>query len=553
MAGRAEPGRLIGGRYRLLARLGAGGMGQVWRASDEALRIDVAVKEVWLPAAGGMDAEERLRRAEREARNAARLRDHPNVVAVHDVVVEDGAPWTVMQLVAGHSLQEHVEQFGPLRVDHAALVAAALLDALEAAHTAGIVHRDVKPANVMLADDGKVLLTDFGIAIGHTDTALTAAGSFLGSVEYIAPERARGTEGLPASDLFSLGVTLFQAVEGFSPFHRETATGTLTAVILDEAPAPVRAGRLAPLITGLLEKEPAARVGIAQGRRLLAAPEIPPGATTVMTPDSGAAHRQGAGAGRGGGGAGRGTGGASQRSSSHSASPSASHPASPSPSPSASHSHSASQRRPAVGSPRGSGASSGAVPPRGSGAVPPRRPTDPGRRPSQGTGIGTGHGPGSGTDQRRRVGASEGADRRRQPPITEPRRTTGSTQRPHGPAAPVRRPKTPRLRAVFLVVLVGATIAAVLAMALRPSSFSVSDVKVGDFVKVDADGHITGKLSAPKARSSADGRRVTAREDRADPDICKRLHVAGHPDVEQQPAISFCLVRPAEEAAAPSQ
>ena len=113
MAGQAEPGRLVGGRYRLLARLGSGGMGRVWRASDEALRIEVAVKEVWLPAAPGPDADERLRRAEREARNAARLRDHPNVVAVHDVVVEDGVPWTVMQLVAGHTLEEHVERVRP--------------------------------------------------------------------------------------------------------------------------------------------------------------------------------------------------------------------------------------------------------------------------------------------------------------------------------------------------------------------------------------------------------------------------------------------------------
>ncbi|ACU72015.1 serine/threonine protein kinase [Catenulispora acidiphila DSM 44928] len=538
MAGRAEPGRLIGGRYRLLARLGAGGMGQVWRASDEALRIDVAVKEVWLPTAGGMDAEERLRRAEREARNAARLRDHPNVVAVHDVVVEDGVPWTVMQLVAGHSLQEHVEKFGPLRVDHAALVAAALLDALEAAHAAGIVHRDVKPANVMLADDGKVLLTDFGIAIGHTDTALTAAGNLLGSVEYIAPERARGTEGLPASDLFSLGVTLFQAVEGFSPFHRETATGTLTAVILDEAPDPVRAGRLAPLILGLLEKEPAARVGIAQGRRLLAAREVavempptppttsttpttpkppkPPTPASTASPDTGSAHRHG-------GAPGRGTTGASQHSASQ---------------------HSTPPRRPTVGS--------------------PRRPTDAGKRPSQGTGKGASTASGSNsisprhtTDQRRRIPPPEPADRRRQPPITDPRRSTGTVQRPHAPAPPARPARGParvRARAVILVLLVVATVGGVLAAKMgHAASFTVTGVKVGDFVKVDAAGHITGKTTQPKAAGSADGRRVTAREDRADPEICKRLHVAGRADVETQHAISFCLVRPAEAATAPAR
>uniref|UniRef100_UPI0018922A10 serine/threonine-protein kinase n=1 Tax=Catenulispora rubra TaxID=280293 RepID=UPI0018922A10 len=379
MAGQAEPGRLIGGRYRLLARLGAGGMGRVWRASDEALRIEVAVKEVWLPATPGPDADERLRRAEREARNAARLRDHPNVVAVHDVVVEDGAPWTVMQLVAGHTLEEHVEEYGPLSVAHAALVAGALLDALEAAHAAGIVHRDVKPANVMLADDGHVLLTDFGIAIGTTDTALTAAGSFLGSVEYIAPERARGTEGLAVSDLFSLGVTLFQAVEGFSPFHRETATGTLTAVILDEAPPPVRAGRLTPLITGLLEKDPAARLGIAEARRALAAPEVvpvPPVApvTTTVAPTNaptvvGRRPINGSGA----------TG----------------------------------QRRQTGTASRGHGTSSQATPPRAQGAMPPRRPTA--------DGTGTGKRPSQATDQRRRM----------QPPIADPRRPTATGQRPH--------------------------------------------------------------------------------------------------------------------------
>ena len=527
MAGQAEPGRLIGGRYRLLARLGAGGMGRVWRASDEALRIEVAVKEVWLPATPGPDADERLRRAEREARNAARLRDHPNVVAVHDVVVEDGAPWTVMQLVAGHTLEEHVEEYGPLSVAHAALVAGALLDALEAAHAAGIVHRDVKPANVMLADDGHVLLTDFGIAIGTTDTALTAAGSFLGSVEYIAPERARGTEGLAVSDLFSLGVTLFQAVEGFSPFHRETATGTLTAVILDEAPPPVRAGRLTPLVTGLLEKDPAARLGIAGARRLLAAPEVPPVATAVSPtvaptiagrgPISGssstgqrgfngnsAANRQHGPAGTAASAGQRGTGATA----------------------------SAGQRGTGAAS-RGHGTSPGATAPRAQGAMPPRRPT--------GTGTGTGKRPSQATDQRRRM----------QSPIADARRPTAAGQRPHGPTAPARR-KTRRPRGLILSLLVVATIGGIVAATLKQSSFTVTSVKVGDFVKIDATGHITGKTSRKAATDDADGRKVTAREDRADPTICGRFHALGHADVEQQSSVSFCLVRPAPEPAEPS-
>lgn len=520
MAAQAEPGRLVGGRYRLLARLGSGGMGRVWRASDEALRIEVAVKEVWLPAAPGPDVDERLRRAEREARNAARLRDHPNVVAVHDVVVEDGVPWTVMQLVAGHTLEEHVEQYGPLSVAHAALVAGALLDALEAAHAAGIVHRDVKPANVMLADDGQVLLTDFGIALAHADTALTAAGSFLGSVEYIAPERARGTEGLPASDLFSLGVTLFQAVEGFSPFHRETATGTLTAVILDEAPAPVRAGRLTPLITGLLEKDPAARVGIAEARLLVAARETPPTSAetpptvretkpTVVAQDSReASARRATGA----------TAATGQRKQA-----------------------TAAPRRPAAAphgtsTSRGTGTSSRA----GTSAhsVPPRRLAGPNQRLSQ-----------SADHPRRPAGMGTGTGTGQRPTVPRP-------HGPHGPAAPARRRKGTRRRGVLLVLLVTATIAGVAIASQRhpsDSAFTVKTVKTGDFVKVDDSGHITGKLPAAKARSSADGRRVTARENQADPDICSKYRVLGHPDVETGSSVSFCLVKPLEEAVDPTR
>ncbi|MEZ0114855.1 hypothetical protein ABH920_008890 [Catenulispora sp. EB89] len=555
MAGQAEPGRLIGGRYRLLARLGAGGMGRVWRASDEALRIEVAVKEVWLPATPGPDADERLRRAEREARNAARLRDHPNVVAVHDVVVEDGAPWTVMQLVAGHTLEEHVEEYGPLSVAHAALVAGALLDALEAAHAAGIVHRDVKPANVMLADDGHVLLTDFGIAIGTTDTALTAAGSFLGSVEYIAPERARGTEGLAVSDLFSLGVTLFQAVEGFSPFHRETATGTLTAVILDEAPPPVRAGRLTPLVTGLLEKDPAARLGIAGARRLLAAPEVPPVAAVVAPSAAGPAGPPAAppvappvAPTIAGPATGRrpinGSGSTGQRGFTGNPAANRQHgPAGAAASTGQRTGNAASTGQRGTGAAsRGHNTSSGATPPRAQGAVPPRRPTS-------GTGTGTGKRPSQATDQRRRI----------QPPIPDTRRPTATGQRPHGPslhgphspAAPARR-RTRRPRGLILSLLVVATIGGIVAATLKHESFTVTDVKVGDFVKVDATGHITAKISQ-RAAANLDGRKVTAREDRADPEICKRLHAPGRADVEQPSAVSFCLVRPVEEATAPSQ
>ncbi|YCK37738.1 serine/threonine-protein kinase [Actinomadura sp. ATCC 39365] len=255
----AQPGHLVGGRYRLVALLGAGGFGQVWRAHDQVLDVAVAIKELRLPP-GLPQAEQdrRLERTAREARNAVRLRAHENVVAVHDVV-QDGLPWIVMELVEGRSLQEHLDTHGPLPVDRVAQLAAGLLAALGAAHRAGIVHRDVKPANVMLATDGKVLLTDFGIAVHTADTALTTAGMLVGSPEYTAPERLRGADGLPAGDLFSLGVTLYQAVEGVSPFRRDTQPATLTAVLLEEPPPPRRAGRLTPLITRLLDKEPHGR------------------------------------------------------------------------------------------------------------------------------------------------------------------------------------------------------------------------------------------------------------------------------------------------------
>jgi protein kinase-like protein len=231
----------------------------VWAAYDETLGVDVAVKEIWLPPAGSDEEHrERVVRATHEARNAAKLRDHPHIVAVHDVVVEDGVPWTVMRLVDGCSLEERLRADGPLPAPRVAEVAGALLKALGAAHAMGIVHRDVKPANVMLARDGQVLLTDFGISVHQADTALTSTGGVIGSAEYMAPERLNGVDEA-AGDLFSLGATLYQAVEGVSPFRRETPTATLAAVALTQAPSPERAGALAPLITRLMAKEPGDR------------------------------------------------------------------------------------------------------------------------------------------------------------------------------------------------------------------------------------------------------------------------------------------------------
>ncbi|MBW4717108.1 serine/threonine-protein kinase [Saccharothrix obliqua] len=264
--------RVVGDRYELVAPLDSGGMGRVWRARDLVLDVDVAVKEVWLsPGVTGDERARRLARAKREARHAAVLRDHRNVVAVHDVVVEDDVPWIVMRLVPGESLDKRLAR-GPLTAVEARRLAGDLLDALEAAHAAGIVHRDVKPANVLLSTGGDALLTDFGIAVRDTDTTMTAAGALIGSVEYMAPERLNGEDGLPESDLYSLGVTLFHAVEGISPFHRDTPTATITAVLLAKPPRPVRAGRLATLIGRLMERDPAARPTIAEARAMLATP-----------------------------------------------------------------------------------------------------------------------------------------------------------------------------------------------------------------------------------------------------------------------------------------
>ncbi|HEY3869965.1 MAG TPA: serine/threonine-protein kinase [Actinocrinis sp.] len=253
----AETDRVVGGRYRLVAELGSGGMGRVWQAYDEMLDVAVAVKEVQLPpVASAEERSERLARAQREARHAARLREHPNVVSVYDVLIEDERPWIVMRLIHGVSLAETLDRHGPLTVERATAVARALFSALSAAHAAGIAHRDVKPANVLLTDDGGVLLTDFGIAKHEDDTKMTASGMFVGSLNYIPPERARGKPDSPAGDLFSAGATLYHALTGTSPFLRAHPAATLSAVLSEQPPKPERGGPLTELIMALLAKEP---------------------------------------------------------------------------------------------------------------------------------------------------------------------------------------------------------------------------------------------------------------------------------------------------------
>ncbi|MGV9339431.1 serine/threonine-protein kinase [Streptomyces sp. NPDC003688] len=322
-----EPGRdrLIAGRYRLLSPLGQGGMGTVWRARDEVLHRDVAVKEVRAPAGlPASDVERMYARLEREAWAAARI-SHRNVVTVYDVAMEGGRPWIVMELVRGRSLADALEADGPLPPDRAARIGAEVLAALRAAHIAGVLHRDVKPANVLLAEDGRVVLTDFGIATVEGSSAITMTGEVIGSPEFLPPERALGRTPGPESDLWSLGVLLYAAVEGGSPFRRDTPLNTLRSVVEDELPEPRRAGPLAPVIEGLLRKDPADRIAPDRAERdlrLVAAGGTPrtdtlptvPYAPTVWTPQpptptpprpttplAGAAAGAGIGAGGGGG------------------------------------------------------------------------------------------------------------------------------------------------------------------------------------------------------------------------------------------------------------
>ena len=253
-----DGGRLIGGRYRLAERIGSGGMGTVWRAVDELVERDVAVKEPRLPGDPQDAAHQRAyNRLQREARAAARV-EHPAAVAIHDVVVEDGLPWIVMELIRGESLHE-VLQRGALPPAECARIGLAVVGALKAAHAKGIVHRDVKPANVLLGQHGRVVLTDFGIAHIQGEESITMSGEFVGSLEFIAPERMSGRGAGPAADLWSLGVCLYAAVEGWSPFRRTTLESTLAAILSGEPPEPKQAGPLGTLIVRLLAKDPDVR------------------------------------------------------------------------------------------------------------------------------------------------------------------------------------------------------------------------------------------------------------------------------------------------------
>ncbi|WP_246491189.1 serine/threonine-protein kinase [Actinomadura alba] len=265
----ADPRRLLARRYRLGKPVGRGGMGTVWQAHDEVLGRDVAVKEVILPH--GLSDDERAiqyKRTFREARTAARL-GHPGVVTVYDVVEEDGRPWIIMELIQSRSLDQVIKGEGPLPPRRAAEIGRQMLAALHAAHEAGVLHRDVKPSNVLLGAGDRAVLTDFGIATATGDVTLTQTGLVMGSPAYIAPERARGRTVGPASDLWSLGITLHAMVDGKSPYERSEPMASLVAIISEEPEPAANAGPLAPVIEGLLRKDPDERMDAREAGTLL--------------------------------------------------------------------------------------------------------------------------------------------------------------------------------------------------------------------------------------------------------------------------------------------
>ncbi|MGX2992769.1 serine/threonine-protein kinase [Streptomyces sp. JNUCC 64] len=284
------PGDIIDGRFELLERLGSGGMGTVWRARDTTLGREVALKEV-RAAGAGLSGEDRAvlrERVLREARALARIR-HPHVVTIHQTaqprpvpgVDEEPQPWLVMELLPGRTLQERAAE-RPMTPVEAARLGRQVLSALRAAHRAGVHHRDVKPANIMLREDGSAVLTDFGIAALRDAGTLTLTGQLVGSPEYMAPERVRGADDDPASDLWSLGLVLYVAVTGVSPLRRTTTFATLTAVLEDPVPPPERAGALAPVLEAVLVRDPRERPDAARLDALLA--EVESGRTPERRP-----------------------------------------------------------------------------------------------------------------------------------------------------------------------------------------------------------------------------------------------------------------------------
>ncbi|HVK22902.1 MAG TPA: serine/threonine-protein kinase, partial [Actinokineospora sp.] len=289
MSDRGQTGLVVGGRFELLEPLGSGGMGTVWRARDVGLQREVAIKEVRPVDAALFEhnpalAAQQRERVLRESRALARLQ-HPNVVSIYQIVEDDSPyPWIVMELVRGTSLDARLKA-GALSPAEAARIGRGVLGALRAAHAAGVLHRDVKPGNVLLRQDGSAVLTDFGIAALHDSGQLTRTGEVIGSPEYIAPERLLGDETKTASDYWSLAMLLFVAVEGYHPLRRATTMATLAAVMTEPVPPPRRAGALGPALSAVLVADPNARpTGEVLDRMLAAAEHGTPMPTPVGPP-----------------------------------------------------------------------------------------------------------------------------------------------------------------------------------------------------------------------------------------------------------------------------
>ncbi|MEU1518127.1 serine/threonine-protein kinase [Streptomyces sp. NPDC005811] len=266
------------GRYRLVESIGQGGMGRVWRATDDVLDRRVAVKEMRIDGLDHEDSRTRRERTLREARATARI-DHPNVVRVYDVVDEGERLWIVMELVAGRSLERVVAEEGPLGPREAARIGLGLVQALRQVHAGGVLHRDIKPGNVLVEEGGRIVLTDFGIAAIQDAKALTMVGMLVGSPDYMAPERISGRPQGPPSDVWSLGATLCAALAGHSPFSRDTTLATLHAVLYEEPRLPAGAGPLTDVLRALLEKTPEARPSLPaleESLRPVAHPDEPP-------------------------------------------------------------------------------------------------------------------------------------------------------------------------------------------------------------------------------------------------------------------------------------
>ena len=275
MGSDTEPEHLLHERYRLTEELGRGGMGRVWKAHDNDLNRTVAIKEILFgPGTGEEEKARACARARREAQAAA-MGAHPNIVTVHDVFEEDGRPWIVMEFLTGSSLHDLIRRRGPLPADQVARWGLDLLDALDTAHRQGITHRDVKPDNVMVTDDGRAVLTDFGIATIADTTALTRTAGILGSPAYLPPERLSSGPATPAGDLWSLGATLYHAATGVSPFRRAEVPATLNAILGQDPPERLAPGPLRDAVHGLLVKDPGRRLDAARCRRLLTARTAP--------------------------------------------------------------------------------------------------------------------------------------------------------------------------------------------------------------------------------------------------------------------------------------